>query len=82
MRRVAYLEDPAQLDPDKRRRGIDGLRSGGRHHICADLASRITDPDAFATSTATSQSAHPGRPERPRPEPANSVSAAVPESQP
>lgn len=52
MRRVAYLEDPAQLDPDKRRRGIDGLRPGSRHHICADLATRITDPDAFATALA------------------------------
>lgn len=52
MRRVAYLEDPAQLDPDKRRRGIDGLRPGGRYHICADLASRITDPDAFAAALA------------------------------
>ena len=52
MRRVAYLEDPAQLDPDKRSRGIDGLRPGGRHHICADRASRITDPDAFATALA------------------------------
>jgi hypothetical protein len=52
MRRVAYLEDPAQLDPDKRRSGIDGLRPGGRRHTCADIASRITDPDAFATALA------------------------------
>jgi hypothetical protein len=52
MRRVAYLEDPAQLDPDKRRAGIDGLRSGSRNHICADISSRITDPDAFATALA------------------------------
>jgi hypothetical protein len=52
MRRAAYLEDPAQLDPDKRRRGIDGLRPGGRHHVCASLSSRITDPDAFATALA------------------------------
>ena len=29
-RRVAYREDPAQLDPEKRRLGIDGLRSNGR----------------------------------------------------
>jgi len=50
MRRVAYLEDPAQLDPDKRARGIDGLRPGDRHHICATLSSRIADPDAFATA--------------------------------
>ena len=52
MRRVAYLEDPAQLDPGKRRSGIDGLRAGDRHHICADIASRITDPDAYATAFA------------------------------
>jgi hypothetical protein len=52
MRRVAYLEDPAQLDPDKRRRGVDGLRPGGRHHVCASISSRITDPDAFATALA------------------------------
>lgn len=52
MRRVAYLEDPAQLDPDKRRRGIDGLRPGGRYHACGGLASRITDPDAYATALA------------------------------
>lgn len=52
MRRVAYLEDPAQLDPDKRRRGIDGLRPGGRYHACGGLTSRITDPDAYATALA------------------------------
>ena len=52
MRRVAYLEDPAQLEPDKRRSGIDGLRAGNRRHICADIACRIADPDAFATALA------------------------------
>lgn len=58
MRRVAYLEDPAQLDPDKRRAGIDGLRPRGRHHGCADMSSRITDPDAFATAL-TRGTVHP-----------------------
>jgi hypothetical protein len=58
MRRVAYLEDPAQLDPDERRRGIDGLGPGSRHHKCADLATRVTDPDAFATVLARG-TAHP-----------------------
>jgi hypothetical protein len=58
MRRVAYLEDPAQLDPGKRRAGIDGLRPRGRHHVCADMSSRITDPDAFATALARGV-AHP-----------------------
>ncbi len=52
MRRVAYLEDPAQLDPDKRRRGIDGLRPGDRYHGCGRFASRVTDPDAYATALA------------------------------
>ncbi|HEY1664995.1 MAG TPA: hypothetical protein VGG54_04835 [Trebonia sp.] len=58
MRRVAYLEDPAQLEPDKRRSGIDGLRPRGRHHGCADMSSRIADPDAFATALARG-TAHP-----------------------
>jgi len=52
MRRVAYLEDPGQLDASKRLRGIDGLRPNNRRHICAELAARITDPDAFATAYA------------------------------
>ena len=52
MRRVTYLEDPAQLDVAKQLRGIDGLKPNDRRHICADLATRITDPDAFATAFA------------------------------
>jgi len=52
MRRVAYLEDPAQLDASKRLRSIDGLKPNNRRHICAELATRITDPDAFATAYA------------------------------
>lgn len=52
MRRVAYLEDPAQLDPGKRRSGIDGLRPGDRNHVCAPLSCRIADPDAYATALA------------------------------
>lgn len=52
MRRVAYLEDPAQLDPVKRHAGIDGLRPRGRHHSCGEVSSRITDPDVFATALA------------------------------
>ena len=59
MRRVAYLEDPAQLDQDKRRAGIDGLRPGDRNHVCASLSTRVTDPDAFATALARG-TAHPG----------------------
>ena len=52
MRRVAYLEDPAQLDPDKRRRGIDGLKAGGHVHRCGTISTRFTNPDAFATALA------------------------------
>jgi hypothetical protein len=52
MRRVAYREDPAQLDLDKRYQGIDGLRPGDRPHRCGNIATRVTDPDAFATAFA------------------------------
>ena len=52
MRRAAYLEDPAQLDKEKQLHGIDGLQPGGKRHVCARLATRITDPDAFATAFA------------------------------
>jgi hypothetical protein len=52
MHRVVYLEDPAQLDPDKRRAGIDGLRADGQPHRCRITATRFTDPDAFATALA------------------------------
>jgi hypothetical protein len=51
-RRVAYLEDPAQLDPAKRAAGIDGIASGDQRHRCGSLASRITDPEAFAVAVA------------------------------
>jgi hypothetical protein len=50
MRRAAHLEDPAQLDVAKQVRGIDGLKPNDKRHKCADLATRITDPDAFATA--------------------------------
>jgi hypothetical protein len=52
-RRVAYLEDPAQLDPAKRAAGIDGLKQGEYLHRCRQTATRIVDPDAFATAFAT-----------------------------
>jgi hypothetical protein len=51
-RRVRNLEDPAQLDPEKREAGIDGLKSGNQPHRCGDIATRITDPEAFATAFA------------------------------
>ncbi len=52
MRRVLYLEDPAQLCVGKRLRGIDGLKPNDKRHKCGPLATRITDPDAFATAFA------------------------------
>src|SRR5215469_730712 len=52
MRRAAYLEDPAQLDTEKRHLGVDGIREGDQSHRCRSTATRITDPDAFATAFA------------------------------
>jgi hypothetical protein len=52
MRRVAYLEDPAQLDHEKRSLSIDGLRLNDQRHRCFSTSTRITDPDAFATAFA------------------------------
>jgi hypothetical protein len=51
-RRVAYLEDPAQVDPIKRSAGIDGMAPGSRLHKCRETSSQITDPDAFAVAFA------------------------------
>ena len=51
-RRVAYLEDPAQLDPAKRAAGIDGLKSPEGAHRGRNASSRITDPDMFAVAFA------------------------------
>jgi hypothetical protein len=51
-RRVAYLEDPAQLDPAKRAAGTDGLKSPEGPHRGRDASSRITDPDVFAAAFA------------------------------
>jgi hypothetical protein len=49
-RRVTHREDPAQLDPEKRALSIDGLRANDPLHNCRTTATRITDPDAFATA--------------------------------
>jgi hypothetical protein len=51
-RRVAFLEDPAQLDPAKRAAGIDGLKPGDQRHQCRQAAGRITDPNVFAAAFA------------------------------
>jgi hypothetical protein len=47
-RRVRKLEDPAQLDQSKREAGSDAFKTGDRPHQCGDIATRITDPEAFA----------------------------------
>jgi hypothetical protein len=49
-RRVTHREDPAQLDPEKRSLGIDGLRQNDDRHRSSDAVTRITEPDAFATA--------------------------------
>jgi hypothetical protein len=49
-RRVTHREDPAQLNQEKQALSIDGLRPNDKRHRCADIATRITDPDAFATA--------------------------------
>jgi hypothetical protein len=72
-RRVRNLEDPAQLDPAKRAIGIDGLAGGDVRHRCGDIASRIIDPEIFATAFARGVE-HPDvraalRSNGPRPEP-------------
>jgi hypothetical protein len=51
-RRVRNLEDPAQLDPAKRVAGVDGVKVGDQPHRCGSIATRITDPEAFATAFA------------------------------
>lgn len=51
-RRVRNLHDPAQLDPAKRAAGIDGLTPGDVQHRCGNIATRITDPEAFAMAFA------------------------------
>jgi hypothetical protein len=50
--RVRNFEDPAQLDPEKREAHVDGLKAGNQRHRCGVLATRITDPVAFATAVA------------------------------
>ena len=51
-RRVAFLEDPAQLDPVKRAAGIDGLKPGEQPHQCRQAAGRIIDANVFAAAFA------------------------------
>jgi hypothetical protein len=48
--RLRCLEDPAQLDPAKRAAGIDGFLADDQRHRCGSIATRISDPEAFATA--------------------------------
>ncbi len=50
--RVRNLEDPAQLDPEKRGAHIDAFKTGNQSHRCGDTATRIIDPEAFAMAFA------------------------------
>ncbi|WP_329483058.1 hypothetical protein OG555_12790 [Kribbella sp. NBC_01484] len=49
--RVAFLQDPAQLDAVKREAGVDGLNPGKRHY-CGAEATRIHDAMAFVAAFA------------------------------
>jgi hypothetical protein len=49
--RVAYLEDPAQVDDAKRAAGIDGLNPS-KMHRCGREATRIHDAEAFVAAFA------------------------------
>jgi hypothetical protein len=51
-RRVRNLEDPAQLDQAKREASIDAFKVGDQPHRCGGVATRITDPEAFAMAFA------------------------------
>jgi hypothetical protein len=49
--RVQHLQDPAQLDLDKRTAALDAYT--GKLNVCAAEATRIKDPAAFATAYVT-----------------------------
>jgi hypothetical protein len=49
--RVTLLCDPA-IPGEGRVPGVDAYKPSNRRHLCADTATRITDPDAFATCIA------------------------------
>jgi hypothetical protein len=51
-RRVRNLEDPAQLNQAKREAGIDAFKADDQPHRCGGVATRITDPEAFAMAFA------------------------------
>ncbi|MFF0339232.1 hypothetical protein [Kribbella sp. NPDC004875] len=46
-RRVAFNEDPAQVDPEKRSAGVDGL-DDTKQHYCGKDSTRVHDATALA----------------------------------
>lgn len=51
-RRIRKLEDPAQLDPEKREARVDAFKVGNQSHWCGSIATRITNPEIFAATFA------------------------------
>jgi len=51
-RRVKNLEDPAQLDLEKREARVDAFKTGNQPHWCGSIATRITNPEIFAAAFA------------------------------
>ena len=51
-RRVKNLEDPAQLDPEKREARVDAFKTGNQPHWCGSISTRITNPEIFAAAFA------------------------------
>ena len=63
-RRIRKLEDPAQLDPEKREARVDAFKVGNEPHGCGSIATRITNPEIFAETFTPRRRAsrRPGRP--------------------
>jgi hypothetical protein len=51
-RRVRNLEDPAQLDLEKREAHVDAFKAGNQSHWCGSIATRITNAEEFAKAFA------------------------------
>jgi hypothetical protein len=51
-RRIRNLEDPAQLDPEKREDRVDAFKVDNQSHWCGSIATRITNPEIFAETFA------------------------------
>jgi hypothetical protein len=51
-RRIQKLEDPAQLDQEKREDRVDAFKVDNQSHWCGSTATRITRPEIFAETFA------------------------------